>query len=1332
MLDARLLGCFSIQLDGQPVEIKVRSSQSLLAYLLLNPETPLRRERLAGMFWPRSSEADARSNLRHALWRIRKALAPAREVAGEYIHADDLTVTFIRHPDDQVDAYLLEAFLSEGASVDDLIRSVEVYAGELLPGFYEDWVVLARERLKGVFERKMGLLLDRLQSEQRWLEVLTWSERWIAQGQVPETAYRALMLAHARRGDLAKMAAVYQSCIEAMDRELGLGPSAQTRELYARLSRGERTSQVQEMDRLAAARSDFAPGIEPYSPSFLDAEIDDKEREVPLFVAREPQLAFLEERLVRALEGKGGVAWVSGEAGSGKTALLQAFIRQALETHADLLAVSSSCTAFTGIGDPYLPFREVLGMLAGDLETQWTIGTISHQQARRLWRALPLTIEALVKHGLRLVQTFLDSTMLLSRAAAVLPSGNVCLEQLYRIGQGEITSSGDFGQQQLFDQYTRVLRSISSNRSLLIVLDDLQWTDSGSINLLFHLGRRIADCRVFILGAFRPEEIAPGRRGERHPLEPVLNEFQRTYGNTAVDLDQLDHLERRRFLNAYLESEPNRLDAGFRQALYDLTGGQPLFTIETMRGLQERGGIFRDQAGYWIAAPDLIWNELPAQVEGVLRERVARLRPDLQELLSIASVEGDTFTVQVLEKILNIPSRELSSLISQDLAKRHRLVREKGEDRIGPQYLDRYELNHALIREFLYDQLSSGERRLLHKEVAQALEELYQESSVEISSQLAHHYGKAGLGERAVDYLLQAGDQAWSLFAYEEAIVHYSKALVFLKEQESYERVSRTLMRLGLAYHNLFEFEKAYQAFDDGNAIWQRTWKSERNKPRPKTQTLRIASPLRWSALDPALEFSEPFYSLLGQIFPSLVELTPELDIIPSAAHTWEVLEGGHKYIFHLREDIYWSDGVQLSARDFEFTWKRILAPMIGSKDAGLFYAIRGAKNYQQAKVLDPELIGIRVVGDFTLVVELEHPASHFPYVLGITCALPCHKVEDFGSAWAEPANIVTCGPFKIESWDYGKSAILVRNPNYFGESTGNLSRVELVGVVEPSEALELYEVGALDTVRFRTLQVRKGKGINQLYPGELLSYPVLATNFIAVQVSRRPFDNSQIRRAFAKTIDRRSLANLVLEGNVLSATGGFVPPGMPGYSPGIGISFDVKKAQEYLAQSGFPNGRGFPRVSLLAGPNIDVRVTDFLREQWQKHLNVEIQVSTGEDDRSYIDVVHDRDYDLTLNGWLADYPDPSNYLDPDFALMQFSGWQTDIYRRIVEEAQRCTSPVERMNLYSKADRMLVTEAAIIPVFYPRSFRLLKPWIRRFPISSMWDYYWKDVVIDPH
>ncbi|MEJ2354164.1 MAG: BTAD domain-containing putative transcriptional regulator, partial [Anaerolineales bacterium] len=395
-----------------------------------NPETPLRRERVGGMFWPRSSEVDARGNRRPALWRIRKALAPAREISGEYIHADDLTVTFISHPDDQVDVYLLEAPLDEGASVDDLIRSVEVYTGELLPGFYEDWAVLARERLKGIFERKMGLLLDRLQSEQRWLEVLTWSERWIAQGQVPEPAYRALMLAHARRGDLAKMATVYQNCIEAMDRELGLGPSVQTRELYARLSKGERTSQTQGMDRLTAARSDFVPGIEPYSPSFLDAEIDDKEKEVPLFVAREPQLAFLEDRLVQALEGKGGVAWVRGEAGSGKTALLQAFIKQALETHADLLAVNSSCTAFTGIGDPYLPFREVLGMLAGDLETQWAIGAISHRQARRLWQALPLTIEALVKQGLHLVQTFLGSTMLLSRAAAVLPSGNVCLEQL--------------------------------------------------------------------------------------------------------------------------------------------------------------------------------------------------------------------------------------------------------------------------------------------------------------------------------------------------------------------------------------------------------------------------------------------------------------------------------------------------------------------------------------------------------------------------------------------------------------------------------------------------------------------------------------------------------------------------------------------------------------------------------------------------------------------------------------------------------------------------------------------------------------------------------------
>ena len=236
MLEVRLLGQFDVRRDGRPVEIASRPAQSLLAYLLLNAGAPHRREKLAGLFWPDAAEANARSNLRHALWRLRKALGSPPDP--DYFQADDFTVTFDAQAGLWLDTARLDQELDKSRSTDDLISTVALYRGELLPGSYDDWIVLERERLHAVFERRMQVLMDRLVEAQRWVEVLEWGERWIALGRTPEPAYRSLMVAHGALGDVSSVAAVYQRCVEALQRELGVEPSEQTRALYERLSTG--------------------------------------------------------------------------------------------------------------------------------------------------------------------------------------------------------------------------------------------------------------------------------------------------------------------------------------------------------------------------------------------------------------------------------------------------------------------------------------------------------------------------------------------------------------------------------------------------------------------------------------------------------------------------------------------------------------------------------------------------------------------------------------------------------------------------------------------------------------------------------------------------------------------------------------------------------------------------------------------------------------------------------------------------------------------------------------------------------------------------------------
>ena len=183
------------------------------------------------MLWPDSLEETARDNLRHALWRMRKALESASSI--RFLHADDITISFKASPDYWLDAAELER-LSEEASADETIAVLSDYQGELLPGFYDEWVVLEREHLASLFEHHMARLMSLLEQENRWLEILDWAERWIKLGQKPEPAYRALMSAHAAKGDMSKVAASYERCVKSL-KELGIAPSEETKELFERL-----------------------------------------------------------------------------------------------------------------------------------------------------------------------------------------------------------------------------------------------------------------------------------------------------------------------------------------------------------------------------------------------------------------------------------------------------------------------------------------------------------------------------------------------------------------------------------------------------------------------------------------------------------------------------------------------------------------------------------------------------------------------------------------------------------------------------------------------------------------------------------------------------------------------------------------------------------------------------------------------------------------------------------------------------------------------------------------------------------------------------------------
>jgi tetratricopeptide (TPR) repeat protein len=381
---------------------------------------------------------------------------------------------------------------------------------------------------------------------------------------------------------------------------------------------------------------------------------------------------------------------------------------------------------------------------------------------------------------------------------AVAPAEAPWLQRLReRVGRQPADSQG-LEQSSLFQQVSNVLCSLAEAHPLLLVLDDLQWADTASIGLLFHLGRRLEGARILIAGAYRSEEVALGRGRERHPLQKVLSEFKRNYGDVWLDLAEVEKRESRCFVDALLEIEPNRLGEAFRRLLADRAGGQPLFTIELLRAMQARGELVQDELGHWIEGRVLDWETLPARVEGVIEERVARLEPELREILSVASVEGEEFTAQVVAQVQGVGERQLLGSLSQELQQRHRLVREQGAVTVEQRRLSRYRFAHVLFQQYLYGHLAEGERRLLHGQIAAVLEGLYKGSTETVAVQLARHYSEAGDEQRTLKYLTLAGDVARASYANEEAMDYYNRALELAPADHAEQRYAMLLAREAL------------------------------------------------------------------------------------------------------------------------------------------------------------------------------------------------------------------------------------------------------------------------------------------------------------------------------------------------------------------------------------------------------------------------------------------------------------------------------------------------------------------------------------------------------
>ncbi len=736
-----LLGPFRAERAGKTLtDFKSNKVRALLAYLAVEHQHAHHRDVLADLLWPHSSNSSALALLRDALSNIR-LLLDDREAETPCIDIVEDTLQFHHHEDTWLDIVEFTALTDTNADARILKRAVALCRGEFMEGFslsdnldFEAWLLRQREGYRHAIQQTLYKLTTHHLQDDNYPAAQATARHQVQLDAYAEEAHRQLLRALALDGQRNQALTHYADYCDLLDKEIGVNPDIRTTALYQRicdhrLSPGQMTG--------------YTDSASPAPDAFAD---------MPPFVGREAELARLEENMWEAQRGQGQVLLITGEAGSGKTSLIQTFIRRCVAGTPGTVAVWGASNAQVGDGDPYLPFREMLRLLTGDFDVQTLPGSLTPALAQQLEALTPTVTVALQRFGPDLLNS-------------LLPTDKELVPPTNRTGPRTPPLPAA-----LCDQIERVFHAVARRCTLVLVIDDLHWVDSGTLNLLAHLGRRLRGSRILLLLSYRTADATP-------TLTRTLYELQRYWGDITLDLD---HIAGRDFVDAVLDSTPNALDPTFREQLYRQTNGHALFTVALIQQLQTEGTLARNAAGEWTVPEKLDWHYLPPQVEAVIAARIAKLPEETQTLLTVASVEGETFTAEVVARALGLPSDTVQRALSGPLLTVH-LVAAQGLERAGSQRIARYRFHHSLFQQYLYDRLDPVQHARYHEAVGRALETLYADQP-EAAMRLAYHFEAAGLLEEAVAYLARAGRYAYRLSAPAEAINLYRRGLALLEQ----------------------------------------------------------------------------------------------------------------------------------------------------------------------------------------------------------------------------------------------------------------------------------------------------------------------------------------------------------------------------------------------------------------------------------------------------------------------------------------------------------------------------------------------------------------------
>jgi oligopeptide transport system substrate-binding protein len=505
----------------------------------------------------------------------------------------------------------------------------------------------------------------------------------------------------------------------------------------------------------------------------------------------------------------------------------------------------------------------------------------------------------------------------------------------------------------------------------------------------------------------------------------------------------------------------------------------------------------------------------------------------------------------------------------------------------------------------------------------------------------------------------------------------------------------------------------------------------------PEGQILRYNNGAWPEMLDPGLMSGQPDGRIARCVFEGLAIPDPEtLQPIPGQAYRWEISEDLLTYTFHLRPGLLWSDGSRLTAEDFRWSWERVLDPDVGSRYSGLLYPIAGAEDFNKGRLADHSALGLAAPDESTFVVTLANPTPYFLFTLTFYTLLPVHRptIEAFGDRWTRPENIVGNGPFLIEDMKQGSHHTLVRNPTYWDAGNVRLEKIIAYSVEELNTSVDLYKAGVIDWNP-------SGNIPSQFVPfmspyADFRSSPYQSVYFYSVNVTQPPLDDVWVRRALTYAVDRETLVEDVLRGTRIP-WGNMTPTGYMGYEKPDGIRHDPDYARECLARAGFPGGEGFPRIEILFNTSEDHRrIAEAIQAMWSGTLGIPVTLSNQEW-ASYLHATTNLQYQVARRSWIGDYPDPTTFLNCFLTGdgNNRMGWSNPEYDRLLKASESEPDTAARFAMLREAEKILIEDGAVIPMYHYVSTELVKPYVRGHyptsldvhPLKFVWiDHGWSE------